>query len=157
MITLKWPTYGVIFSVQKIFENVSQGIYNESMCIIEPEHSNWMKPYIMVSISLRKDANNESEKDFFKLMNNRVFGKTMKNIRRMSWSRNFKMVILKNVPRFVHKIWPLPGPRDMNKYASLWRCSALDERGPKVSQDTRDMWRSSMARTTLFSVCTRPF
>ena len=52
--------------------------------VIEPEHSNWMRPYIMLSISLRKDAKNEFEKDFFKVMNNRVFGKTMKNVRRMS-------------------------------------------------------------------------
>jgi hypothetical protein len=62
---------------------VSQGIVIKKIYeAIEFDQVFWMKLYIEFNITECAKVRNDFEKDFYKLMNNSVFGKTMENFRK---------------------------------------------------------------------------
>ena len=42
--------------------------------ILKLKQSDWMRPYIVFNIQERTITNNEADQNFFKLMNNSVYG-----------------------------------------------------------------------------------
>ena len=57
--------------------------------VTEFNHKAWLKPYIDTNKAMRKMDKIDFEKDFLKIMNNSVFGKTTKNVRN---HRDIKLV-----------------------------------------------------------------
>lgn len=84
--------YGINYRLLKLYLQLGIKIKKVNR-VLQYTQNNFMESYIMKNTNERKSAKNDFEKDFYKLMNNSVYGKTMENVRNRI---NFNLVCNEN-------------------------------------------------------------
>src|SRR6185437_9182578 len=88
------PRKDYVIHYQELQYYVKLGmVVDEFTEILLFDQTNWLAPYIAFNTKKRQGAKNAFEKDFFKLINNLVYGKTMENVRKY---QDVKLMTMKN-------------------------------------------------------------
>ena len=72
--------------------------------IISFKQSNWLEKYINFKTQKRNMAKNDFEKDFYKLLNNAFYGKTMENVRNRLGLKIFKKDEYKKIIKYQSRL-----------------------------------------------------
>ena len=79
-----------VVHIKALKQALNQGLILKKLYrVIQFNQKTWLKPFLDMNTELRKEAKNDFENDFFKLLNNAVFGKRMENVRK---HRDIKLV-----------------------------------------------------------------
>ena len=71
----------IIVDYRTLKQALNHGLILEKIySAITYEQKAWLKPYIDKNTEYRQNSDNDFEKDFFKLMNNSIYGKTIENV-----------------------------------------------------------------------------
>ncbi|CAB4445677.1 unnamed protein product [Rhizophagus irregularis] len=138
-------------------------VVDEITQVLSFDQDNWLAPYIAKNTNLRQQSKNSFEKDFFKLMNNSVYGKTMENVRKYKDVKLMRMINENDEKKFLKKIRKpsfkyarqlgntLVGAH-MEKYGNKVRLGYMDTDSFIYHVETEDIYKDMAERPDLFNL-----